>query len=231
MIKGFSLMEILAALSLLGMIVGVIMTHTTDMARSSDKIIKTQQRVEGIFHVVETMKSDLTKCGKRLSRCAALYGFPLFSCETDGFRVTYGEAEEVLQADGKKGAAEISLFRNEFFSVKRDILMYDPITGLFQFNTIKEVKSSRVTLQTRLLYDFPRNCPVVALKKVEYKLYGKEQTLKRKLNNGYFQPVLHHVTSFKVQYFPDAVSALYSLEIDKKEQIMGYIFMTNMAPL
>jgi hypothetical protein len=64
---------------------------------------------------------------------------------------------------------------------------------------------------------------------VEYKIYPSQSALKRKVNSGYFQPMLEKVTDFNVTYFPEAISVLYRIEIDKKEQIRGYIFLVNMV--
>jgi hypothetical protein len=67
------------------------------------------------------------------------------------------------------------------------------------------------------------------LKEVEYKHYAEQNILKRKVNKGYFQPLIEGVTDFYVKFFPESCSVLYRIEVNKKEQIRGYIFLTNMV--
>ncbi len=64
---------------------------------------------------------------------------------------------------------------------------------------------------------------------VAYKYFPKLGALRRKVNNGHWNTLLDHVTDFYVTYFPDANSILYRIELIKKEQIRGYIFLLNMA--
>jgi hypothetical protein len=40
--------------------------------------------------------------------------------------------------------------------------------------------------------------------------------------------VLDDVTDFRVSFFPDANSVLYRIEMQKKDQIRGYIFLHNL---
>ena len=42
--------------------------------------------------------------------------------------------------------------------------------------------------------------------------------------------VLSDVTDFNVSFFPDAGSVLYRIELQKKDQIRGYIFLNNFNP-
>jgi hypothetical protein len=60
-------------------------------------------------------------------------------------------------------------------------------------------------------------------------LYDQQNTLKRKTDGGYFQPLIENVTEFYVNFFPEAYSVLYRIEVNKKEQIRGYVFLTNMV--
>ena len=60
-------------------------------------------------------------------------------------------------------------------------------------------------------------------KKIEWRFDPKNRSLERagKL-------MILDVTDFMVQYFPEANSVLYRIELDGKEQIRGYIFLMNM---
>jgi len=84
-------------------------------------------------------------------------------------------------------------------------------------------------LKNPLQNDFPANSPVLVLKKVEYKFYSAQRLLKRKTDKGNFQPLLEEVSDFYVTFFPDANSVLYRIEVNKKEQIRGYIFLLNLV--
>jgi hypothetical protein len=55
------------------------------------------------------------------------------------------------------------------------------------------------------------------------------QTLERQVNMGRISTLLGEVSDFYVTYFPDANSVLYRIEVNKKEQIRGYIFLLNLA--
>ncbi len=68
---------------------------------------------------------------------------------------------------------------------------------------------------------------IIPLKETEMKLYKKDMTIKRKIDRGYFQPVIEGVTDFYISFFEDSNSVLYRLEISGKEQVRGYIFLSN----
>ena len=70
---------------------------------------------------------------------------------------------------------------------------------------------------------------MIPLKEIEMKLVKKEKTIKRKIDRGYFQPVIEEVTDFYLSFFSDSNSVLYRLELNKKEQVRGYIFLSNLA--
>jgi type II secretory pathway component PulJ len=74
MIKGFGILEMLIALSLGLGVLTVIIAHSTDAARVGRKIANSQERLEAIFHTVDTIKCDLNKCGMRLQQSKNLAG-------------------------------------------------------------------------------------------------------------------------------------------------------------
>ena len=85
MIKGFGILEMLVALSLgLGLLT-VIIAHSADSARLGKKITGNQERLEAIFHTVDTLKSDLNKCGMRLQEARQFFGIAPFAATTGGF--------------------------------------------------------------------------------------------------------------------------------------------------
>ncbi len=111
---------------------------------------------------------------------------------------------------------------------EKRILIYDPDNRNYEVNEIRAVDGDRLILAASLQDDYPINSSVVLLKEIEYKHFAEQNILKRKVNNGYFQPMIEEVTDFYVKFFPESSSVLYRIEIEKKEQIRGYIFMNNM---
>jgi len=39
--------------------------------------------------------------------------------------------------------------------------------------------------------------------------------------------IIRNVTDFYIAYFPESKSVLYRIEVNKREQVKGYIFMSN----
>jgi hypothetical protein len=185
--------------------------------------------MEAIFHTVDSIRSDLSKCGMRLQEASIRFGIPLFEHSDQSFKVLYGISEEPLLSDCWKGANKIFANRNDFFAKQKEIFLYDPERGNYEFNVINGVSGTNLSLMYTLRNDYSKNSMAIAVKYVEYKMYQGEKSLKRKVNNGYFQPILDDVTDFHVKFYPESVSVLYRFEIDHKEQLRGYIFMTNMV--
>jgi len=229
MIKGFSLVEMLVVLALTCMLSTMVISHVIGANRCSQKIINNQQRMEAIFNTVDSIRSDLTKCGMKLREASNRFGIPLFEYSTQSFKVLYGTGEEPLLADCWKGAKEILINRNDFFSKQKEILIYDTERGNYEFNVISGVSGNRLLLAYNLQDDYGKNSMAVVLKYVEYKIYPTEKVLKRKVNNGYFQPLLEEVTDFYVKFYPESIAVLYRFEINKKEQLRGYIFLSQMV--
>jgi hypothetical protein len=96
-------------------------------------------------------------------------------------------------------------------------------------NEIADRLGGVLVLKNPLQNDFAQHSTVVALKKVEYKYFPAQGVLKRKTDKGNFQPLLEEVSDFYVTFFPDANSLLYRIEVNKKEQVRGYIFLLNLV--
>ncbi len=229
MIKGFSLVEMLVVLAITSMLSTIVISHVVGANRCSQKIINNQQRMEAIFNTVDSIRSDLTKCGMKLREASNRFGFPVFENSTQSFKVLYGTGEEPLLADCWKGSKEILANRNDFFAKQKDILIYDAERGTYEFNVISGVSGNRLLLAYGLQNDYSRNSLAIVLKFVEYKIYPTEKALKRKVNNGYFQPLLEEVTDFYVKYYPESIAVLYRFEINKKEQLRGHIFLPHLV--
>jgi prepilin-type N-terminal cleavage/methylation domain-containing protein len=229
MIKGFSLLELIVALTIGLTVLVFVISNVSESTTHTKRVIGSQERMESIFHTVEMIRSDLTKCGMRLLEPAKYLGFPLFLNSEYSFKVIYGIEAEMLIHDSKESATDITINRNDFFKKGKRIVIYDPDHRTYEINEIQAVDGDRLILLTGLQDDYPKNSSVVVLKEVEYKHYAEQNTLKRKVNKGYFQPLIEEVTDFYVKFFPESCSVLYRIEVNKKEQIRGYIFMNHMV--
>ncbi len=229
MIKGFGLLEVIVALAIGLGILTLVITNIGETTRISKKLISNQEKLESIFHTVEMLRSDLTKCGMRLREAARFFDFPLFENCDYSFKVTYGVGDEMLIDDSRQGDTWITVNRNDYFSKGKKILVYNPDQGIYEMNEIQGLSDNRLILLNGVQKDYPKNSVVVVLKEVEYKLYTGENVLKRKVNKGYFQPMIEKVTDFYVKFFPESCSVFYRIEVSQREQIRGYIFLTNMA--
>jgi len=229
MIKGFGLLEMLVALSLGLGILTVIIAHSAESGKVAKKITVNQERLEAIFHTVDTIKSDLNKCGMRLQEARQICNISCLVNAAGSFTCEYGLADELLLENAARGQQTLKVAQNDFFKKDKVVLIYNLALGVWEFNEIRECLGGALVLKNALQNDFLRNSPVVVMKKVEYKYYPAQRVLKRKADKGNFQPLLEEVSDFYVTFFPDANSVLYRIEVNKKEQIRGYIFLLNLV--
>ncbi|MCU0277119.1 MAG: hypothetical protein MUF02_09790 [Acidobacteria bacterium] len=229
MIKGFGILEMLVALSLGLGVLTVIIAHSTEAARVDRKVTANQERLEAIFHAVDTIKSDLNKCGMRLQEARPLCGLAPFTSTAGAFACSYGVADEALLEGAVRGQQAIKVAGNDFFKKGRAVLLYDLGGQAWEMNEIEYRLDGALVLKNRLQNDFARSSTVVAMKKVEYRYEAPRRVLKRKADNGTFQPLLEEVSDFYVTFFPEANSVLYRIEVNKKEQVRGYIFLLNLV--
>jgi hypothetical protein len=229
MIKGFGILEMLIALSLGLGILTVIIAHSAESAKVGKRITGNQERLEAIFHTVDTIKSDLNKCGMRLQEARPFCGITPFASAPGSFTCCYGLADELLLENALKGQQSLKVACNELFKKDKDILIYDAGRQAWETNEIEYGLDGVLLLKSPLRSDFAANSMVVALKRVEYKYYPAQRVLKRKADKGNFQPLLEEVSDFYVTFFPDVNSVLYRIEVNKKEQVRGYIFLLNLV--
>jgi len=227
MIKGFGLLEVFVTLTLSLVILSLVIASITDSTRCSKKIITNQQVMESIFHTVDTIRSDLSKCGMRLHEAEEHFDISLFKNTGSSFKLVYGLQGEVLEEDSYKGDGTVTIHKNDYFKKRKTVFIYDLDRLLFEFNKIEAVDGDTLILSENLQNDFTKNSTIVVLRQVEYKLYVKENVLKRKLDSGYFQPITENVSDFSVTYYPESNSVLYRIEVNHREQVSGYIFLTN----
>ncbi len=189
---------------------------------------RSQDHLEAIFHTVDTIKSDLNKCGMRLQEARQFCGISPFTSSTSSFTCTYGIAEEQLPEQSLKGQQAVKLIPSELFSKGKPVLIYDPDHKTWELNEVDYRIDGALALKTPLQHDYSPGSTVIALNSVTYRYYALQHVITRKVNNGQPQRLLEGVSDFYVTYFPDANSVLYRIEINKKEQVRGYIFLLNL---
>jgi len=229
MSNGFSLVEVLVVITISFTVFGMVVSNITEGIALSGKVTSRQQLLESLFFTVDTIKNDLTKCGMRLQEASSLFDLNLFSHTQSGFKVIYGLAADELEENCYKGDREIEVTGSDFVKKGRKLLIYDAVSQRHEFTCAKNVKGNTIMLESSLKNDHMKNSIVIPLKEIEMKLFKKEKTIKRKIDRGYFQPVIDGVTDFYLSFFEDSNSVLYRLEINKKEQVRGYIFLSNLA--
>jgi hypothetical protein len=205
------------------------MTIIIASTSTSKKVTGSQERLEAIFHTVDTIKADLNKCGMRLQEARQLGAIMPFTSAASSFTCTYGLADELLLENVAKRQLSLKIAANEFFKPGRDVLIYNLASQVWEMNEIDSRQDCTLILKDPLQNDYLADSMVVALRKIEYKYYPAQYTLKRKVDKGSFQPLLAEVSDFYVTFFPDAQSVLYRIEVNKKEQVRGYIFLLNLT--
>ena len=229
MIKGIGMLEVVIALTLSLGILTIVLSSVSESTQQTKKITANQQRLEGIFRTVDTIKSDLGKCGMRLQEAARLFALPMFERFETGFKLNFGSAGETLLANAYRGDLVLRAAANDFFQKDKMILIYNGENGVFEFNQIATAANGDLTLKSKLKNDYLAGSVAVVYKQVEYKYFAGQQIIKRKSDRGSFQPLLEEVTDFFVTFFPESKSVLYRIEVNRKEQIRGYIFLINMV--
>jgi len=227
--NGMSILEILVAMAIGLSILSIVIINVSQTSSISKRVTTKQQRLESIFHTVDTIKSDLTKCGMRLQEAGKQFDLSFFENTADHFTVVYGIDSEPLISDSEQGEKVILIDRNQSFKQNKRVLIYNLSRDCFEYNEIKKSDKGLLTLSDSLKNSYPKHSPIILLKQVEYKLYTKQLTLKRKVNRGYFQPLIEEVTDFYINFFPESKSVLYKIEVNRKEQIRGYIFLINLV--
>ena len=165
MIKGFGILEMLIALSLGLGVLTVIIAHSAESGKAARKITGNQERLEAIFHTVDTIKSDLNKCGMRLQEARQFFNISCFTSAAGTFACEYGLADELLLESALCGQQTLKVEQNDYFKKDKVILIYNVEAGVWELNEIKDCLGGALVLKNALQYDFGRNSPVVLLKK------------------------------------------------------------------
>ncbi len=231
---GFSLIEVLIALTISVSVFSLVVSSITQSVQDSQKLTDNQVVLESIFHTVDSLKTDLTKCGMRLQEAGKVFSLPIFSNNDIGFDATMGLSTLLTISALERGENYVEVEKNDYLKKKKSILIYNLADACYEFNEISAIEKKEdhdiLILKRRSTVPFTPNSVIVVLKKISFKYYIKDKILKRKTDNGYFQPMIENVTDFYLKYFSDTNSLLYRIEVGHKEQIRGYIFLSNMVP-
>lgn len=225
--QGFTLMELLVASAIGIGILAVMIVNIAHSSTLSGRVISQQQNLEALFHTVDTIKSDLSRCGMRLQEAAAEFPIEPFQTQENGFALKYGISCSALTSPAVMGDSHIEINGDDFARKRKGVLIYSISHGVHEFNEIRGLAGNRLEMKKPLTNTYPENSSVVILKEVKMRFYPRTHQLKRRLDNGYFQPLLDNVTDFASTYYPESRSVLYRLEINHREQVRGYIFLNN----
>ncbi len=230
--RGFSVLELLVALSLGLGVLAVVISCAGDSVRLSRRFGDEQEQLEAVFHTVDTLRSDFERCGMRLQEPFAL-GFPVVACEADHTRCTLfsGEQDASVVLPALAGERTLLLTAEKKMAAGDQVLLYEPFSRLCEEHRLAQVTRDEgrfgVTLSDPTSQPVPGQSTLVALNRVEYRWFAADRILKRKTGRGTFQPLLTGVHDFFVAYFPESRSILYRIELPRKQQIRGYLFLAN----
>jgi hypothetical protein len=185
--------------------------------------IDEDEKIEKIGHTAELIRYDLLKCGKVMRETAGSEIIFLTNSDTS-LLVISGITGELIH-DVNEGETTIYIKRKASFKKGKQIFIFDRENRKFEINEIQAVAGGKLILQEELQGSYSKDSYIAVLRKVEYKYDSKKLALKRKVDNGYFKTLLKDVTEFFVRYFPEHNSVLYRIELEKKEQMRGYIFL------
>jgi len=227
--QGFTLLELLVASAIGIGILSIVIVNMAHSSSLSSRVVSQQQNLEALFHTVDTIKSDLSRCGMRMQEAAAEFPIESFQPQDNGFALRYGVSSCALTTATHKGDTSVEINGDDFARKRKCILIYSITLGAFEFNEIQSVSGNRLQVKKPLEHAYPASSPVIILKEIWLRFYARTGQLKRRLDKGHFQPLIDNVTDFASSYFPESRSVLYRLEINHREQVRGYIFLNNMV--
>lgn len=229
MIKGFSLIELLLALTLCLTVLSLVVVSMGQSVRLGKEITSRQNGLEALFYTVDRLKEDLVKCGMRFQELRSVWQVPVIENTAHSIALTYGNVSTYLRQTARAGEDWIMVRDHIGFKKNKMVVIYDPTFKSHEFYKIRNLKKGLVYLDGNLINSYPVNSVVILIRNITYRFFPKEQVLKRKVDSGYFQPLVEKVTDFHVSFFPANPAVLYRLEINKREQVQGYIFLPNMV--
>ena len=226
---GFSIVEVLVAAAIGIGVLSIVIVNIAHSSTLSEKVVSHQQTLESLFHTVDTIKSDLSRCGMRMQEAARKFPVHSFQNESRGFTLRYGVSNCRILEEAPKGSKIITIPGDDFARKRKLVLLYSLAEDVFEINEIQSVSGNRIQLKNPMENNYPESSELVILKEIRLRYYPRTSQLKRKLDLGYYQPLIENVTDFSSTYFPESHSLLYRLEVNRREQVRGYVFLPNLV--
>lgn len=227
--QGFTLFEVLVATAIGIGILSIVIVNIAHSSTLSEKLISNQQNLESLFHTVDTIKSDLSRCGMRMQEAMEKFPIQPFIHESKGFTLRYGISNCRILENAPVGTDTIAIPGDDFARKRKLVLLYSLAESVYEFNEILSVTGNQIRLKRPLENDYPGSSELIILKEIRMRYYPLTCQLKRKLDLGYYQPLIENVTDFASTYFPESNSLLYRLEVNRREQVRGYVFLPNLV--
>ena len=136
MSNGFSILEVLIVLTISASVLSVVITSTSNAVSNSKKITESQNILESIFHTVDSLKSDLTKCGMRLQEAGKLFEFSVFKNSEIGFEALMGISTIYLKSNIDVNSKYLELWSIRFLkkmNIKMPIIIKIGLKIYFSF--------------------------------------------------------------------------------------------------
>ncbi len=226
---GFSLTELLVAITLLMTILTMVLSTVVEGVSVSKNVTGKQDLIESLFYTVDSIKNDLTKCGMRLQEAVRFTGFKAVSGKSSSLTVLMGTNSSKLSAGAFKSDSYIFITDPFPEKKRKKIIIYDTENCISETASIADTDGDKLILTSPLKNDYPESARVILLKSISYKYFPKQKVLKKKVDSGYYQPMIESVTDFFITYFEDSNSVLYRIEVGHREQVRGYIFLSNLS--
>ena len=147
---------------------------------------------------------------------------PRFQGSNDSFEATYGLADLLTVSEGIKGRTdiEIPVGESHHFAKSKRILIYNVEQGRSEINSTIRYENGTLYLQNELSNYYACNS-----------IFIWQQAAYLETQSGWWKIHRPHGRCqwFYVTHFPEANSVLYRIEVEKKKQIRGYIFLLNLV--
>ncbi len=224
--KGFTLLEFTISLSLTLGLLSVLLTTILESSKNFKKESQRQEKLEALFFTIDLIKFDVQNCGSFLQDLE----HKLSLIETDQksyLKLLMGTKLSQLKESAAAGTKSLLLEANHNLKKGDQIFIFD--NQRFFSRQIAKVNRAEIILDQTLTENLPPQSYVVATKAVEYRFYKKEKILKRRVNNGIFQPVLENITDFFCSHLKNSNAILYRLEINGKQQVRNFLFLPNLT--
>lgn len=192
-------------------------------------IERENKELKAVFEIVDALRFDLTQCGKMLSEANGLFYILQFEHTDEMLSMRTGTGVGSLSGNCRKGETVINITTatGGSFTPSAQVLIYDKETGTHEIKKIQRCDGSRLILEEGLGENFREHSTVVLFAQIEW-TYNLARGSFSRIADGVQLKWLINVTDFNVTYYPELVSVLFRIEMNKKTQVRGYIPLENM---